>query len=151
MPPGQDFDLNINPGIFVHLNEVELPIPISHQELSVWLFKIAAEEKKTIHSLHIIFCSDNYLEQINQNYLLRSDYTDIITFPYNENPIEAELYISIDRIIENSGMYSHGDIDSEIHRVIAHGLLHLCGYPDKTKDQKKLMRKKESYYLQKKV
>jgi probable rRNA maturation factor len=109
------------------------------------LFKM---EKRNLQSLNIIFCSDEYLLQINRNYLSHNYYTDIITFYYSERgqPIEAELYISADRVTENAQKLDVSKKE-ELHRVVFHGCLHLCGYGDKSSQQIKKMREREGYYL----
>lgn len=109
------------------------------------LFK---KEKRKLQSLNYIFCSDEYLLEINRQYLKHDFYTDIITFSLSEpeGPIEGEIYISIDRVRENAGQYTIS-FKEEIHRVIFHGALHLCGYKDKKKEEIALMRKMENKYL----
>jgi len=109
--------------------------------------------KKEISSvpefINIIFCSDQYLLEINKRYLHHNFYTDIITFNYsgNDKSLEGELYISIDRIKENAKSLGVPQQD-ELFRVIIHGILHLCGYNDKRKQEKGLMRELEDRYLQ---
>lgn len=100
--------------------------------------------------LSIIFCSDESLLEINQQFLQHDYYTDIITFPIEEteNQLEAELYISIDRIKDNAQKLSK-TFKNELHRVIIHGTLHLCGYGDKSLEEEKQMRQKEDFHLQK--
>jgi probable rRNA maturation factor len=109
------------------------------------LFK---KEKRKLQTLNIIFCSDEYLLQINRSYLSHNYYTDIITFYYSEpgQPIEAELYISVDRVAENAQKLAVTKKE-ELHRVVFHGCLHLCGYGDKSSQQIKKMREREGYYL----
>lgn len=104
-------------------------------------------EIKELGNLSIILCSDNYLLKINREYLKHDYYTDIITFNYVEgNRISGDLFISIERIKENSVEYNTTLI-KELYRVMFHGVLHLIGYNDKTADEKKVMREKEDYYL----
>jgi len=104
-------------------------------------------EKKTLEEISYVFCSDNYLLKINQNHLNHDTYTDIITFDYSEgNLISSEIYISIDRVKENAKTHSAAILD-ELHRVIIHGVLHLCGYKDKTTKEAEAMRRKEDLYL----
>lgn len=100
--------------------------------------------------LSIIFCSDESLLEINQQFLQHDYYTDIITFPIEEDEkhLEAELYISIDRIKDNAQKLKK-TFENELHRVIIHGTLHLCGYGDKSPEEEKQMRQKEDFYLQK--
>jgi probable rRNA maturation factor len=111
----------------------------------VTLFK---KEKKQLGELQYIFCSDDYLLQINRQYLNHNYFTDIITFDLSERDqsINAEIYISVDRVRENAREFGCS-LRQELHRVMFHGALHLCGYKDKTIAEKKLMRKMEEQYL----
>ena len=95
-----------------------------------------------------VFCTDSFLLEMNRQYLNHDTYTDIITFPLSKpgEPIESEIYISVDRIRENAGSFGTG-FQSELLRVIFHGALHLCGYKDKTREQSFEMRSKEEQYL----
>lgn len=105
------------------------------------------QEQVRIESINVIFCSDDYLLNINQAYLQHDYYTDIITFQQQESPIQGELYISIDRVTENADTFSVS-FKQELLRVIIHGVLHLSGYADSTEDEKIEMRYREDYYLQ---
>jgi len=109
-----------------------------------WLRKIATIEGFQISDLNYIFCSDEYLYNINLEYLDHDTYTDIITFDNSEeeNLIEGDIFISIDRVRDNANKEQQDEIKEAI-RVISHGLLHLCGYKDKTQEEAKLMRQKE--------
>ena len=109
------------------------------------LFKL---EKRGLENLNIIFCTDEALLQINRDFLQHDYYTDIITFPinYTKTSIEAELYISIDRVRDNA-KHSSVSFKEELHRVIFHGCLHLVGYNDKSSQQIKKMREREDNYL----
>lgn len=111
----------------------------------VHLFK---KEKVKLSSLNIIFCSDDFLLKINKSFLSHNYYTDIVTFYYSEegHPVNAELYISADRVRANAESLSVS-IKNELHRVIFHGCLHLCGYGDKSSQQIKRMREREDFYL----
>ena len=107
-------------------------------------------EGSKIKQLSFVFCSDTYLLDINSRYLNQNNFTDIITFNLNTEKYgkaEGEIYISIERIRENAIKYNT-TIDKELHRVIFHGVLHLCGYLDKTNKQASVMRTKEDFYLQ---
>ena len=118
-------------------------------KLRAFLKQLCRKEQTQVGSLQYIFCSDDYLLQINRSFLQHDDYTDIITFnlsPGNKDPVCGEIYISIDRVKENSRLYN-ATINHELHRVIFHGVLHLCGYKDKTVSDQKIMREKESIYL----
>ena len=104
-------------------------------------------ELMIVGDLSIIFCSDDYLLNINKQYLDHDYYTDIITFNYVENKtISGDLFISVERITENAANYDT-DMEKELFRVIFHGILHLIGYNDKTEEEKKLMKEKEDFYL----
>jgi probable rRNA maturation factor len=111
-----------------------------------WLAQVAAAEKFKIDELNYIFCSDEYLHRINLEYLEHDTYTDIITFDNSEDPaskqIEGDIFISIDRVKDNAVKYGV-ETEVELHRVMAHGLLHLMGYKDKSKKQSETMRSKE--------
>ena len=112
-----------------------------------WLKMVAGSEMKSIGDVNVIFCSDNYILDINMRYLQHDYFTDIITFDYCEgNTLSGDLFISIDSVRENSSFYG-SDFDEELHRVIVHGLLHLAGYDDHTDEDIKVMRSKENYYL----
>lgn len=104
-------------------------------------------ELKKIGQISVILCSDKYLLEINIEYLKHNYYTDIITFNYVEGKvISGDLFISVDRVKENSTEFNTGFI-KELYRVIFHGILHLIGYNDKTEEEQKLMREKEDLYL----
>ena len=112
-----------------------------------WLKMVAGSELKSLGDINIIFCSDNYILDINMRYLQHDYFTDIITFDYCEgNTLSGDLFISIDSVRENSALYG-SDLEEELHRVIVHGLLHLIGYDDHTDNDIKMMRSKENYYL----
>lgn len=116
--------------------------------LKAFIKKITNKENTIIKQLNIIFCSDEYLLNINQQYLNHDYNTDIITFEILQETDgkTAELYISVDSVIQNSIDYQ-STIKNEIHRVIFHGVLHLCGYNDKSKKDIASMRSKEDEYL----
>lgn len=106
-------------------------------------------ELKELGELSVIFCSDNFLLEMNKQYLNHDYYTDIITFDYVEdNVISGDLFISIDRIRDNADKFSSEAI-AELFRVVFHGVLHLIGYKDKTEQEQRIMRAKEDYYLAK--
>jgi rRNA maturation RNase YbeY len=109
---------------------------------------IFKNEGKSLNSLSIIFCSDKYLLNINKEFLHHNYYTDIITFDLSTSNklIDAEIYISIERVKENAKAFN-SSIKTELHRVIFHGVLHLCGYKDKSHSQKTTMRQKEDQSL----
>jgi rRNA maturation RNase YbeY len=118
-------------------------------KIKVWIRKIISSEKKICGDLSFVFMSDEELLKINRQFLNHDTYTDIITFDYTEGKkINGEIMISVERVEENSGKLNTG-FDEELRRVIIHGVLHLCGYKDKSKADKKLMRQKEDTALRK--
>ena len=112
-----------------------------------WLKMVAGSEIKTLGDISIIFCSDNYILDVNLRYLHHDYFTDVITFDYCEgNRLSGDLFISVDSVRENAVEFGT-EFDDELHRVIVHGLLHLIGYDDHTPGDQKLMREKKDYYL----
>ena len=112
-----------------------------------WLRMVAVSEIRRIGDVNIIFCSDNYILDVNLKYLQHDYFTDIITFDYCENNIlSGDLFISVDSVRENSVLYNT-EFEDELNRVMVHGILHLIGYDDHTDEEKKVMREKENYYL----
>jgi probable rRNA maturation factor len=113
-----------------------------------WLKKVAEKEGFRINDLNYIFCSDQFLHKINLEYLDHDTYTDIITFDNSEDEtiIEGDIFVSIERIIDNS-MTLNTPFEEEVKRVIVHGLLHLCGYDDHSVEDKAEMRRLESEYI----
>jgi rRNA maturation RNase YbeY len=120
----------------------------SRKALKNFLTELAKREKKKIERIDYIFCSDEELLGINLEFLGHDDYTDIISFDWTEagQAIKGEIYISIDRIYENAEINKVSAVE-ELHRVIFHGMLHLCGYKDKLNHEKIQMRAKEDFYL----
>lgn len=118
-------------------------------ELKVFIESLFKKEKKNLSSINYIFCSDKKLLEINQQFLNHDYYTDIITFDLSESDsTQAEIYISVDRVKDNAKTIGTS-FKSELHRVIFHGALHLCGYKDKSKAEALEMRGMEGYYLNK--
>ena len=113
-----------------------------------WIKNTIVEEGFKLRELNFIFCSDEYLLSINQQYLNHDTYTDIITFDNSEDDrtIVADIFISIDRLRENASIFNVTERD-ELHRVMIHGTLHLLGYADKGGEAKALMTEKENKYL----
>jgi rRNA maturation RNase YbeY len=112
-----------------------------------WLSCSIKNENKLSGDISYIFCSDEYLHSINLKHLNHDNLTDIITFDYCEDKIvNGDLYISIERIKENAELYNNA-IENELHRVMIHGIMHLCGYKDKTTEDQKVMSAKEDFYL----
>ena len=106
-------------------------------------------EKTTLNSINYVFCSDEYLLKINNDFLSHDYYTDVITFPISEKgcPVIGEVYISLERIKENA-ITNSSILINEILRVVFHGALHLCDHADKSKKEKALMRAKEAIYIE---
>lgn len=113
-----------------------------------WLSKVCLIENKKLGDVTLIFTSDEYLLKVNQDYLDHDYYTDIITFDYTEDDfVSGDLFISIDRVKENASLNNVSFLN-ELNRVVVHGVLHLCGYKDKSESEEKLMREKESQMLE---
>ena len=127
-------------GISYALDEKE------QERLTEWIHKVAAHENKGIQAITFVFCSDDYLHRMNVEHLQHDTLTDVITFPYSKNPIEGDIFISIDRIEENAATFGVS-FEEELRRVMIHGVLHICGYKDKTKKDKALMTQKENEAL----
>ena len=115
-------------------------------KIRAWIESVAHEESNEIGYVSFVFCSDDYLHKMNVEYLKHDTLTDIITFPYKKNPLEGDIFISIERVADNAKDFNE-TFDRELHRVIIHGILHLCGYGDKTDVQEKKMRSLEEKYL----
>ena len=112
-----------------------------------WLKLVAESEIRRLGDIGIIFCSDNYILDVNLKYLQHDYYTDIITFDYCEGDrLNGDLFISVDSVRENASFYGT-EFSDELNRVIVHGLLHLIGYDDHTEEDIAVMRSKENYYL----
>jgi len=114
-----------------------------------WLNQVISNEAKREGDITYIFCDDDYLLEKNIRFLNHNTLTDVITFDYcEENSVSGDIFISIERVKENSEVFKV-DFLTELNRVMVHGLLHLLGYKDKTEMESNLMRKKENYYLSK--
>lgn len=120
---------------------------LSNNLIINWLTNVCVSENKVCGPISIIFCSDDYLLEVNKEYLDHDYYTDIITFDYTiNNEVSGDLFISIDRVKENSTTFDV-TFQKELYRVLVHGVLHLCGYGDKSEIEEKIMRSKEDFYL----
>jgi len=129
---------------FENIPEIEIP-----SATEKWLEDLIIEENKKHGDINYIFCDDDYLLKVNQDFLQHDYYTDIITFDYVKGKtISGDIFVSLPRISENASLLSK-NFEEELKRVLAHGVLHLCGYKDKQEDEEKLMRFKEDYYLSK--
>jgi probable rRNA maturation factor len=141
-----DFPPMEETGIYFNTEEIDFELN-NEEEVIQWLEKLIEQEDKSLRLLNFIFCSDDYLLRLNLEYLDHDTLTDIITFPYADPPvIEGDIFISIDRVRENAQLFNV-TFEQEIHRIMAHGVLHLCGYGDKTEAEVKLMRQKEDEAL----
>ncbi len=119
------------------------------RKLYGWINDSAKAENRFTGAINVILCSDDYLLNMNRQFLEHDYYTDIITFDYSEDEvISGDLYISLDRVCDNA-IKNEVSTNYELYRVVIHGIMHLCGYKDKTKSDSVLMRKKEDLYLSK--
>lgn len=132
----------------IEFSSEELDFELQDEQAEVdWLKKIIERMGCVLRSLNFIFCSDEYLLRLNVEYLDHDTLTDIITFPYAEPPIiEGDIFISIDRVKDNANDFNTS-FEQELHRVMAHGVLHLCGLGDKTPEEQVAMRAKEEEAL----
>lgn len=129
---------------FENIDPIPLPLDITS-----WIEGIVSNEQKKLGEINYIFCDDDYLLKINQDYLQHDYYTDIITFDYVRGTIiSGDIFISLPRVEENAKILNKNATE-ELHRVLAHGILHLCGYKDKTDAEIKEMRAKEDFYIRK--
>lgn len=129
---------------FEEINEVP---GVNPEFLFAWFCNVCELENKQLGDLTIVFCSDEFLLGVNKQYLNHDYYTDIITFDYSEGGVvSGDLFISVDRVSENAADFGVVFQD-ELHRVCVHGVLHLCGYKDKTPEDENQMRKKEDQML----
>lgn len=118
-------------------------------KISSWVSQTIKEENRKEGEINYIFCLDEYLHKINVDFLNHDDLTDIISFDYSVgNELHGDIYISVERVIDNSKDFNT-KFNDELARVIIHGVLHYCGYKDKTEDDQTLMTSKEDYYLSK--
>ncbi len=122
---------------------------LNEKILTVWLSSVCDFEEKELQEINLIFCSDSRLLEINIESLNHDFYTDIITFDYCvDTNVFGDLFISKDRVLENATL-NNVTFEHELNRVIVHGVLHLCGYKDKTDSEALVMRQKEDFYLSK--
>ena len=113
------------------------------KSFDTWIRKVISSEEKQLGEINYIFCDDHYLYKINLKFLDHDTYTDIISFDNSErDELNGDIFISIDRVTENAKEYNV-DFSDELKRVMIHGILHLCGYGDKTESEAALMRQKE--------
>ena len=127
----------------------EIPFEISNIEAtSSWLSAIISQEDYNEGEVSIVFCDDEFLHKLNVEFLDHDTLTDVISFDYSiGNEIHGEIFISIERVKENANEFDQS-FDTELSRVMAHGILHYCGYKDKSTSEAAMMRSKEEFYLQ---
>ena len=137
--------------IEIHFIDVEEVPGLEPELLILWLSDSIKNEGFDCGDINLIFCSDEHLLEVNQTFLNHDYYTDIVTFDYSFGSLlSGDLFISLDRVLDNSIQYNESFL-TELRRVCVHGILHLCGFKDKTTDEEKLMRSKEEFYLSKYV
>lgn len=138
----------VDMAISIHFEGVKRPYFASNKLIRTWLPLACLEFDRKIGDLTLVFVSDDELLEMNRQFLQHDYYTDIITFDHGteRKKISGELYMSLDRIKENAVLHSE-KYSTEFHRVIAHGVLHIIGFQDKTKNEKILMRSCENQFL----
>ena len=133
--------------IHFFFNGVKLTLR-NRKKLKQFLISIFKLENVKLDSINYIFSTDNDVHNINKEFLKHDSFTDIVTFGLSEKgqAIVADIYISVDRVRDNA-LLQKETFERELHRVVFHGALHLCGYKDKSREEMKRMRKREDYYL----
>jgi probable rRNA maturation factor len=127
---------------------VQIPGFVSKKELKRFVKELVAHEGKQLKELSLVFTDDEYLLEVNKQYLNHDYFTDVITFDYSDFPnVSGDVMISLDRVKDNAHSMNL-DFETELYRVVFHGALHLCGYKDKEKEDAALMRSKEDFYIQ---
>jgi len=127
---------------------VQIPGFVSKKELKRFVKELVAHEGKQLKELSLVFTDDEYLLEVNKQYLNHDYFTDVITFDYSDFPnVSGDVMISLDRVKDNAQSMNL-DFETELYRVVFHGTLHLCGYKDKKKEDAALMRSKEDFYIQ---
>jgi len=117
------------------------------RKIKSWIKEVITIHQKKTGEINVIFTSDEYLKELNRQFLGRDYYTDVLTFDYSYNKIiSGEIYVSIERVMENAGKFKN-KFEEELFRVIIHGILHLLGYKDNTKKEERLMRKHEDLFI----
>lgn len=131
----------------IHIEDVTTIPGINSEFLFAWFTNVCTIEQKELGDINVIFCSDDHLLEMNREHLDHDYYTDIITFDYTTgNVVSGDLFISVDRVLDNASLLTIPFLD-ELNRVCVHGLLHLCGYKDKSEKDEQLMRLKEDEML----
>ncbi|UKM65568.1 rRNA maturation RNase YbeY [Flavobacteriaceae bacterium GSB9] len=119
----------------------------SESKISKWILETIAKEKHKVEEINYVFCDDEYLHKLNIEFLNHDTLTDIISFDYSVGKIiQGDIFISVERVADNANDFNVS-FNEELHRVIIHGVLHYCGYKDKSEDDAAVMRKKENFYL----
>ncbi|WP_417428068.1 rRNA maturation RNase YbeY [Halpernia sp.] len=127
---------------FENIDSIEIS-----EKISPWLINLIKSENKKEGEISYIFADDDYILKVNQNYLKHDFYTDVITFDYVKGKtISGDIFVSLPRISDNAKLLNK-NFETEFLRVLAHGILHLCGYKDKSEEEISVMRNKEDYYL----
>lgn len=122
---------------------------VQPKALQSWLEDVCASEGKTLSAVSVVFVSDDDLLEMNRQYLDHDYFTDIITFDYcEEDEVLGDLFVSVDRVRDNAANLN-AVFEDELYRVLVHGVLHLCGYGDKSVEEGSVMRQKEDFYLNK--
>ena len=131
--------------IDIHFEDIEI-LDLNPEFFVSWLSDVCQLEDKELGDLNLIFCSDDYLLEINKKHLNHDYYTDIITFDYTDEVVSGDLFISYDRVVDNAND-NKVTIENELNRVVVHGTLHLLGYADKSDEEASKMRELENKYL----
>ena len=132
--------------VYFHTEDTNFDFQDKHS-CTNWITSVVKKENATVGEINLIFCSDKFLLNMNREYLNHDFFTDVITFDYTEEKtISGDIFISIQRVEENAGIFNTS-FKNELNRVIVHGVLHLLEYADKTDEEKRIMRNKENEYL----
>ncbi|MDR3246338.1 MAG: rRNA maturation RNase YbeY [Prevotellaceae bacterium] len=133
--------------IYFFNEDMPFPFSVKKQPAKAQVKKLIEMENRKTGDLCFVFCSDDFLLEINKKHLGHDYYTDVVTFDYTVDDVVAgDIFISVERVKENAREYG-ASFNCELSRVIYHGLLHLCGYKDKSPDDERIMREKEDFYL----
>jgi probable rRNA maturation factor len=140
-------EMRITERISFQTQDIELVLKEKNR-IRLWIVDAIRNEGKKTGDITYIFCTDEYLLGMNQQYLQHDDYTDVITFDYTEGDrVSGDIFISVERILDNSMQLKTTPVD-ELHRVMIHGVMHLCGYKDKKPKERTNMTVKENQYLE---
>ncbi len=130
-----------------HLEDIVIP-DFNPEFFRLWILKVCEQHEIIVGDLNYIFCSDEYILDVNKQYLNHDYYTDIITFNYNdEGVVNGDIFISYDTVKSNADEYSGGVVKNELDRVVIHGVLHLIGFNDKTDKEQEIMTEQEDVAL----